>query len=201
MILEQSQQPTQSTSVNISAKLIASIKVLQYSADELEQAIAQEANENPALEVEELTQCARCGAALRAGVCPNCERANAQSPNDGRDEVASWDDFSDLRSLAGSAAEDDSYNPLDFVRSGGTLQEHLLRQLGASLDAADAPIAEYLIGSLDSHGYLTVTVEEAAEVLRVSVDRVERALAALQTLDPPGIGARNLAECLLIQVR
>ncbi len=201
MLLEQSQQPSQNATVNISAKLIASIKVLQYSAEELDQAIAQEAQENPALEVEELTQCARCGATLRAGVCPTCERSSMQTPNDGRDEVAGWDDYSDLRSLAGAANDDDGYNPLDFVRSGGTLQEHLLRQLGASLDDADDPIAEYLIGSLDSHGYLTVTVEEAAEVLRVAAQRVERALAALQTLDPPGIGARNLGECLLIQLR
>ncbi len=201
MMLGQSQQASQNQSVNISAKLIASIKVLQYSAEELDQAIAQEMGENPALEVEEVTQCARCGATLRAGLCPTCERSGAESANDGRIEVAAWDDYADLRGLAGSSADDDGYNPLDFVRSGGTLQEHLMRQLGASLDDDDYPIAEYLIGSLDSHGYLTVTVAEAAEVLRVAVERVERALAALQALDPPGIGARDLAECLLIQVR
>jgi len=201
MMLEQSQQPFHNQSVNISAKLIASIKVLQYSAEELEQAIAHEVDENPALEVEELTQCARCGATLRAGLCPTCERPGAESPNDGRHEVAAWDDYADLRGVAGSGTDDDGFNPLDFVRSGGTLQEHLMRQLGATLDDEDYLIAEYLIGSLDSHGYLTITVEEAVEVLRVPAERVERALAALQALDPPGIGARNLAECLLIQVR
>ncbi len=63
MILDQLQLPSQQQSVNISAKLIASIKVLQYSAQELEAAIAQELSENPALEVEEVVQCQRCGAA------------------------------------------------------------------------------------------------------------------------------------------
>jgi RNA polymerase sigma-54 factor len=201
MILEQSQQASHGQSINISAKLIASIKVLQYSAEELDQAIAQEMGENPALEVEEVTQCPRCGATLHVGLCPNCERTGSQTVNDGRYEVAGWDDYADLRGLAGSSSEDDSYNPLDFIRSGGTLQEHLMRQLGASLDDQDYPIAEYLIGSLDSHGYLTVTVADTAEVLRLPIERVERALAALQTLDPPGIGARDLAECLLIQLR
>ena len=70
MMLEQSQQPFHNQSVNISAKLIASIKVLQYSAEELEQAIAHEVEENPALEVEELTQCARCGATPPAAASP-----------------------------------------------------------------------------------------------------------------------------------
>src|SRR5690242_6274934 len=108
MFLEQSQQPSQNQTVNISAKLIASIKVLQYSAEELEHAIAQEALENPALEVEELTQCARCGAMLRVGVCPNCERSGAagvESSNDGRYEVAAWDDFADLRGAPSTTAD------------------------------------------------------------------------------------------------
>ena len=66
--------PSQSQSVNISAKLIASIKVLQYSSEELEQAIAQELIENPALELEEIVQCMRCGATFTVGCVPNCER-------------------------------------------------------------------------------------------------------------------------------
>lgn len=201
MILEQSQHLVPHQGVNISAKLIASIKVLQYSAEELEQTISQEVVANPALEVEELTQCLRCGTLLRAGICPSCDHEDQAAANDGRHEVAAWDDFGDLRGVGGASAEDDGYNPLDFVRSGGTLQEHLMRQLGASLGDDDYPVAEYLIGSLDSHGYLTISVEEAADVLRVSVERVERALAVLQALDPPGIGARDLAECLLIQLR
>ena len=77
MYLEQSQYGAtqQSQSLNISAKLIASIKILQYSAEELEQAIAGEMSENPALEVEEVAHCLRCGSALRAGLCPTCDRA------------------------------------------------------------------------------------------------------------------------------
>lgn len=198
MLLDQMQLPSQQQSVNISAKLIASIKVLQYSAEELEQAVAQEVGENPALEMEELVQCVRCGTPLAGGVCPACDRGGTL---DGRDDYASWDDYHDLRGISTQAQEDDGYNPLDFVRSGGSLHEYLMRQLGASLADDDYPIVEYLIGSLDSHGYVTVTLDEASETLRVPAERVERALFALQSLDPPGIGARNLRECLLIQLR
>jgi RNA polymerase sigma-54 factor len=200
MTLDQLQLPTTSQSLNISAKLIASIKVLQYSSEELEQAVAQELTENPALELEEVLQCVRCGTPLRAGVCPLCERGD-QSTLDGLLDLANWDDYGELRGLAASASDDDTYNPLDFVRSGGSLNEYLMRQLGASLNDSDMFIAEYLIGSLDSHGYVTVTAEEAAETLRVPEWRVLRVLSALQAMDPPGIGARDLRECLLIQVR
>jgi RNA polymerase sigma-54 factor len=199
MILDQLQLPSQQQSVNVSAKLIASIKMLQYSSQEFEAAIAQELQENPALEVEEIVQCPRCGMTLRAGLCPRCER-DLTASSDGRDEVAGWDEYSDLRGVS-PASDDDGYDPLDFVRSGGTLHEYLLRQLGASVSSDDYPIVEYLIGSLDSHGYVSIAIAEVAETLRVASERVEAALALLQSLDPPGIGARNLSECLLIQLR
>src|SRR5262249_30603142 len=77
----------------------------------------------------------------------------------------------------------------------------LLRQLSTILDGTDLPIAEFLVGSLDSHGYVTTTVAEVCELLGVPAECVARVLAVLQSLDPPGIGARNLQECLLIQLR
>ena len=67
MYLEQSQHPSQQQSVNISAKLIASIKILQLSAEELEQTIAQEALDNPAFDMDELGQCQRCGTQMKDG--------------------------------------------------------------------------------------------------------------------------------------
>ncbi len=201
MYLEQLQAPSTQQSVNVSAKLIASIKILQCSAEELEQSIAQELNENPALELEELAQCLRCGAALRGGVCPVCDRQLEAPAADPRVDLASWDDDGGVRGTDLAVAEDSDYDPLDFVRSGGTLHDHLLRQLGAILSDDDMSIAEYLVGSLNSHGYVTVSTADAAVVLRVSEPHVLRVLHALQSLDPAGIGARDLRECLLIQLR
>lgn len=200
MYLEQVQSPTAQPTINISAKLIASIKILQCSAEELEQAIARELSENPALEVDETAQCLRCGAQLRAGVCPACDGQKDEATHDPRLDIASWDD--DLPFYHGdlSVMEETDYDPLDFVSSTSTLHDHLMRQLGAILPREDLDVAEFLVGNLNSHGYLTVTVADAADMVRVSEDRVTVVLSALQSLDPPGIGARDLRECLLIQL-
>jgi RNA polymerase sigma-54 factor len=201
MYLEQVQSPAAQQSLNISAKLIASIKILQCSAEELEQTIAHELAENPALELDELASCTRCGAALRSGLCPVCDRQVNDALHDPRLDLAAWDDDYLPHGPDLTAGDEADYDPLDFVRTGATLSDYLLRQLGSILDDEDLPIAEYLVGSLDSHGYVTVSVRETAETLRVSEQGVERVLSTLQSLNPPGIGARDLRECLLIQLR
>jgi RNA polymerase sigma-54 factor len=203
MYLDQSLTAAPQQGLNISGKLIQSINILQCSAEELEQSIAQELIENPAFEVDELEQCLRCGTALSGGTCPSCApQAPDDATHDGLSELAEWDDYREARTQdLALPSEEEDYDPLNFVRSGGTLAEHLLVQLGTALPWEDQPIAEYLVGNLDSHGYLAVSVAEAAEILEVPLERVERVLVALQGLDPSGVGARNLRECLLIQLR
>lgn len=83
-----------------------------------------------------------------------------------------------------------------------TLAEALLGQLRLAVsDPALLEIGEYLIGCLDERGYLGCSVEDVADDLGRSPAQVERALAAVQALDPPGIGARDLRECLRLQLR
>jgi len=82
-----------------------------------------------------------------------------------------------------------------------TLAEVLLQQLEALVTPDDIEIAEQLVGNLNERGYLEVSVEEIAGLLEVPVERVEYVLSQLQTLEPTGIGARNLRECLLIQLQ
>lgn len=203
MYLDQTLQVGPQQGLNISAKLIESINILQYSAEELHQAVARELEENPAFDADELDQCPRCGATLRAARCPSCDtipiatEAIAATTAD-----QDWEEFRRIENgdLARSWDEAE-YDPLNFARTGETLPEHLLAQLRAVLPLEDQPIAEYLVGNLDSHGYLTGVLAEAAEMLDVPLERVERVLAALQALDPPGIGARDLRECLAIQLR
>jgi len=89
-------------------------------------------------------------------------------------------------------------------RSAGEpgLAEHLEAQIGAvTSDPGQLFIARFLIGLLDEAGYLTVPIEEVARDLGVPLAEVERALAAVQTLDPTGIGARSLGECLALQAK
>ncbi|HPG38457.1 MAG TPA: RNA polymerase factor sigma-54 [bacterium] len=82
-----------------------------------------------------------------------------------------------------------------------TLTDHLLSQLNMTkLSPAEILIGEYIIWNINNVGYLTVEIETIAENLEEDEEAVELVLAELQKFDPPGIGARNLQECLLIQL-
>jgi RNA polymerase sigma-54 factor len=98
------------------------------------------------------------------------------------------------------AADEDDFDPMIRVASEQTLAEKLLTDLGAILPHDVLPIAEYLIGSLDEKGYLGARLENIAYELEVDVESVQAVLRVLQAQDPVGIGARNLRECLLIQL-
>jgi RNA polymerase sigma-54 factor len=87
-----------------------------------------------------------------------------------------------------------------FLQPPPTLQEHLLAQLSLSpLRGLERAVVEYLIGSLDDRGYLTIDLGEVVAHFRVPLVKVEALLAHLQAFDPPGVGARSLQECLLLQ--
>ena len=83
-----------------------------------------------------------------------------------------------------------------------TLAEHLEGQLGAlTKDPRTGFIARHIVGMLDDAGYLGISLEEVAEDLGVELFEAEAGLALVQSLDPSGVGARNLAECIAIQAR
>lgn len=197
MELEQSLLPQ--LNVNISAKLITSLKILQLSAEELSQTIRQEMTDNPALEIDEQTLCPICGAPLDDGRCPECypHAADASTPADGDYDAAA---YIETRDRQRNQESDDEYDPISLVASDLSLSDYLVAAMRNALPSADLPIAEYLVGSLDEFGYLTVSDEEVAEACDVSVERVVPVVAALQRQDPVGVGARSPQECLLIQL-
>jgi RNA polymerase sigma-54 factor len=83
-----------------------------------------------------------------------------------------------------------------------SLAAHLQAQLAlAAPDQRTALIAQHLIGLLDDAGYLTVALDEAADDLGIELDEAQAGLTLLQALDPTGVGARNLAECIALQAR
>lgn len=83
-----------------------------------------------------------------------------------------------------------------------TLQDHLLFQLHlASKTPRDQLIGTFLIGNIDDDGYLRFEVEEAAKTLNVDSEAILGLLNIVQTFEPPGVGARNLKECLLLQLK
>jgi DNA-directed RNA polymerase specialized sigma54-like protein len=85
---------------------------------------------------------------------------------------------------------------------GDSLSEHLCRQLCmSSRDPRMLALANWLIWNLDPHGYLREDLSELAAVAGADVDDLEQALVIVQSLDPSGVGARSLQECLLLQLR
>ncbi len=150
---------------------------LPLNEEELMEVIAQEVEGNPALEFSDEEPVYRRGEKI---------------------ELLPYD-IDTEESGEGSGFESD-YNALLAVPALN-LHEHLLGQLTLALPHELMPIAEYLVGSIDAQGYLRTDVEEVALQLNCELEQVERVLAELHRCDPPGIGARDLREALLLQAQ
>lgn len=118
-----------------------------------------------------------------------------------------WDDYysdSENATYSGNGREDaEEHDFTEYTPSKTSLGEQLQWQLRcSSLDGQQAEIGEYLIGSLDEDGYLEpMVVQETAEAFNVEPAVVEHVLSVIQELDPVGIAARTLPECLLLQMK
>jgi RNA polymerase sigma-54 factor len=198
--LDLGQEYSPSQTLKVSPRLVAANYILELSSQELQQQIATELNDNPALELVEIPTCRVCGTELQGSMCPRCiQRQKGSSPSafgpDGRGY--GYDDGGEARNRG---PDDEDFDPLTRVASEQTLAEKLLMEMGAALPEEDMPIAEYLVGSLDEKGYLSIKLEDVAYEMDVSVDKVRAVLRVLQAQEPVGIGARNLRECLAIQI-
>jgi RNA polymerase sigma-54 factor len=101
---------------------------------------------------------------------------------------------------SGEASEGSNFE--SYLAASLSLKDHLLAQLPLAVaDPGDRLIGHAIIDSIDEAGYLTDAIEDIADRLGAPILRVSEVLAAVQTLDPSGVGARNLAECLSIQLR
>src|SRR6202158_5498797 len=184
----------------VSPRLVAANYILELSSQELQEQISTELSENPALELVETPTCRVCGTELQGSICPRCiqrQKVSSSPPYGPDGHTSPYDDVPDGRNRG---PDDEDFDPLTRVASEQTLAEKLLMDMGAALPNDDMPIAEYLVGSLDEKGYLSVKVEDVAYELDVPVDTVRAVLRVLQAQEPVGIGARNLRECLSIQI-
>lgn len=174
------------------------IKLLQYSRQELVQFIRQELLENPTLE--ELRE-EPLGPAAEAAPAPAApEPAETPTP-DGDDEswtryLESYDESWEARGPAEEAPEFES-----VLSSAERLADHLERQLSVAVESEEQrAIGQELIGNIDDDGYLQASVEEVAAQLVVAPETVEAVLRLVQAFDPAGVGARDVAECLALQL-
>ena len=185
--------------VYITPQAIIANALLQMSALELDQAVSEALAENPALEMPSPVVCPRCGTPLANGICPLCA-THGRNAEIRRDEDGWWNDDSRWRTRNIPLGEEDDFDPLTLVAAETTLAEHMLEQLAPLLEPDELEIAVYITDSLDVHGFFTVPLEEAAEHLHCTQERIEAVLAKVHTIDPPGVGARSVQEGLLIQL-
>jgi RNA polymerase sigma-54 factor len=110
--------------------------------------------------------------------------------------------YSEWSGTGAGGGDDSAYNLEAFVTAETTLTDHLAEQMALAItDPARRMIGQYLIDMVDEAGYLTGDLDSVAEKLGAPHKEVEAVLAILQTLDPPGVCARNLTECLAIQLK
>ncbi|MDQ7093075.1 RNA polymerase factor sigma-54 [Desulfosporosinus sp. PR] len=175
-------------------ELRQAITILQLSALELSTYVEEQLLENPLLETQEESL------DVKEETEPNSAE---ESPTEDKWEVDWQDYFHDqeenrLRQERVVTEEKQRFDP--FIAAAPTLQEHLLEQLHVQKISASLPVAEYIVGNLDDNGGLTLTLEDIAREKHVTLEIAEEALAAVQALDPLGVGARSLEECLSLQL-
>ncbi len=192
MLIEQGLK--QSLSQRIDPKLIRASTILQLSQMELQQAIERELAENPALEVPEDDPCDGCE--LPKSLCVDCSFYKQKVHTDDVDisvyELEAPTDF-----IGDPDSESDF---LSNIEAEVTLQDHLRSILPAVVPTDKLHIAEYIVSNIDDSGYLSCSVEEIVIALGASGEEIEATLALIQKLEPSGIGARDLQECLRVQL-
>ncbi len=182
-----------------SPQLVAANHILALSSAELQSFIYHEMAENPALDMEEAAVCPQCGRPLQGQICVVCQQPIQNDLAKSRQEVSDYDDGSSWQTPTRNS-EDDEFDPTTRVAAQMSLAEHLTLSLQAQFPEIDAQLIEYLVGNLDEDGRLRCDVDEVVDIFDVEEEHVEEVIRALQTMEPVGVGARNLRECLLIQL-
>jgi RNA polymerase sigma-54 factor len=202
----------QSQQLVLTPQLTQAIKLLQLSNLELEAYVAEELSKNPLLESRSDEE-----GEAPTGASGDVEAEGEDAPDDpGADDLilGTADDDRPLDvDWTSEALETDSFadvvtggggeEAFDFDRlqySAGSLSEHLIDQLHGQ-SGPEGDLARVIAEMLDETGYLTVPVSDIAELSGAPLALVERALEIVQGLEPPGVGARSLAECLALQAK
>ncbi|MBT9568256.1 MAG: RNA polymerase factor sigma-54 [Thiobacillus sp.] len=194
--------------LTLTPQLQQSIRLLQLSTLELNQELEQMLQDNPLLEREDdnetSTPTEDVPTHTAEAEAPPAETAPRESEET---EAITAQDDSDWSDYTPSGSDDDEGDYVDGSISSATLREHLLNQLIVSpLTLRDRTLVAALIDDLDDAGLLSqpladITASLQTEIEELEPEEVETALKHLQNMDPTGVGARDLAECLTLQLR
>jgi RNA polymerase sigma-54 factor len=224
--LQLSQRLTQS--LVLAPQLQQSLALLQAPTLELKALVEQELQQNPVLEEAPVTEADAQERTDRDGEAPaenadpaeppadlNFDPATEKNSNEPVDDFQAeferlvqldqeWrDHFSQTNVPSRFSAEDEEKRQFmfDSLVAGTSLQEMLLEQVReSSVPKENWPIAEMIIGNIDDYGYFKATVEELAASTGLPAEKILEVLKSIQTFDPAGVGARDLRECLMLQL-
>lgn len=196
-------QPRLEQRMKLAPQIIQSIEILQLPTLELMERVETELEENPVLEVREVQP----DPDARKEAIDSVESAREDSDQYERfnDVADDWRDYFTRSASPRAAGSDDE--GLDIIQTAAarpkTIHDHLIEQLQLTeIDDELRDIVEAIIYHLDADGYLRVPLEEIVDGLDdpVPMAVAEDALAVIQSFEPPGLGARDLKECLLLQL-
>ncbi|MCX7926559.1 MAG: RNA polymerase factor sigma-54 [Candidatus Omnitrophica bacterium] len=186
----------------LAPQLQQSLKILAMSQQDLENLINYELLSNPVLEETScLTLSYKKVNQTKPGTSPTADSLTSVDDNSASLLVSSDNYFNNVNIDGFSLKENKSSFIQSLIASKMSLQDHLLRQLGMCCDDRGIWIGQEIIGNIDDNGYLRDSLQEIARRLAVPIKEAEEVLSLIQQFDPPGVGARDLKECLLIQLR
>ncbi|MBW9158094.1 RNA polymerase factor sigma-54 [Clostridium tagluense] len=162
-----------------------SVKLLQMSAYELGQYVNKEMQENPVLEERDLQN----------------PKNNNTETNEYK-EIIKYLEKDDYKIKNYSAkSESEEVSPFYYIAQEKSLKDYLVEQIGELTEKPETlDICKYMVENLDAKGYLSVKLSDICKELTISNEQAENALKIIQSLEPEGIGARDLRECLKIQL-
>lgn len=177
---------TQEQKLVMTQEMQLSVKLLQMSSIELIEHVEKEVQENPVLEV-------------------SYEDSEKQDKIENRidyKEFIKYLDFDKYGQKSYEKSEDEEVSPFNFIWKEKSLNQYLKDQISyLNVKGYLRRLCEYIVDNLDERGYIADTIEEIAIELNKSEKVVSYALSLVQSLDPPGIGARDIKECLKLQLR
>jgi RNA polymerase sigma-54 factor len=190
--MKMTQELKQQQKLVLTNEMQQSLKILQMPIFELQENIEKELEDNPLLEI------------IDEG---NEETASEDKDNsyeaDGvnYNQLIKDNEYTNHESISYDADQNDKIDPLNFIIEKKTLKDYLMEQI---IDLREEDkiicICNFIIESIDEKGYLSCSVEEIAKELKLPVEEVNYALNLVQNFQPWGIAARNLKECLTIQL-
>lgn len=200
----------QSQKLVMTPELIQAIRILQFNTQELDMYVQEELMTNPVLEQAEAADRQREAAAEDAadGIT---DRDSAESTDNRSDDLdIDWKEYIKDRQYDDISYRSHEFKDPDrqensyeqYTASSEMLSEHLMIQLDITAKEPEIlRVGEYIIESLDDNGYMTLTREEIAAATGAAPQTIEKTVKLIQTFDPYGVGAENLGECLMIQMR